>query len=70
MAFQVGSPDEAERLQPAFIGAGGEGAATADQRVHEPGASRPVRDPFGTQLLVISRPARAQRPEGRVEIDA
>ena len=49
------TPAEAERLQRAFIEAGGEGPAPTDQLMYEPIRSCPVRDPFGTELLIISR---------------
>ena len=48
------TPQEAERLQQAFIEAGGEGAAPSDQLMYEPIRFCPVRDPFGTELLIIS----------------
>ena len=48
------TPQEAERLQRAFIEAGGEGAAPSNQLMYEPIRFCPVRDPFGTELLIIS----------------
>jgi len=48
------TPEEAERLQSAFIEAGGEGPAPSDQLMYEPVRYCPVRDPFGTELLIIS----------------
>jgi hypothetical protein len=55
VTFQMETPQEAERLQRAFIDAGGEGSAPSDELMYEPIRSCPVRDPFGTQLLIISR---------------
>jgi hypothetical protein len=54
VTFQVETPAEAERLQRAFIEAGGEGPPPTDQLMYEPIRYCPVRDPFGTELLVIS----------------
>lgn len=54
VTFQMETPQEAERLQSAFIEAGGEGPAPSDQLMYEPIRSCPVRDPFGTELLIIS----------------
>ena len=59
VAFTLESAAEAERLQAAFIEAGGEGPAPSDQLMYEPIHSCPVRDPFGTELLIISPLARA-----------
>lgn len=55
VTFQMETPQEAERLQRAFIEAGGQGPAPSDQLMYEPVRSCPVRDPFGTELLIISR---------------
>jgi len=49
------SPEEAERLQAAFIAAGGSGSEPSDQLMYEPIRSCPVTDPFGTDLLVYAR---------------
>ena len=57
ITFQVETPVEAERLQRAFIEAGGEGPAPADQLMYVPIRSCPVRDPFGAELLITSRSA-------------
>lgn len=54
VTFRLETPEEAERLQRAFIEAGGEGPAPSDQLMYEPIRSCPVRDPFGTELLIIS----------------
>ncbi len=53
VTFELETPEEAESLQRAFIGAGGEGAAPSDQLMYAPVRSCPVRDPFGTELLII-----------------
>ena len=46
---------EAERLQSAFIEAGGNGEPPADQLMYEPVRFCPVVDPFGTNILILSR---------------
>lgn len=55
VTLQVDTPAEAERLHRAFIDAGGEGPAPTDELMYEPIRSCPVRDPFGTDLLIISQ---------------
>jgi hypothetical protein len=45
---------EAERLQAAFINAGGSGPEPSDQLMYEPIRSCPVIDPFGTEILILS----------------
>ncbi|MFN2250401.1 MAG: hypothetical protein ACK2UL_00675 [Anaerolineae bacterium] len=47
------TPAEAERLQLAMIEAGGEGPEPTDQLMHAPVRYCPVRDPFGTDFLII-----------------
>ena len=54
VTLQVETPAEAERLQQAFIQAGGEGSAPTDEYMYVPIRSCPLRDPFGTELLIIS----------------
>jgi len=46
---------EAERLQTAFIEAGGNGEPPSDQLMYEPVRFCPVVDPFGTNILIFSR---------------
>jgi hypothetical protein len=53
LTLQAATPDEAERLQRAFIDAGGQGPAPTDELMYVPVRSCPVRDPFGTHLLII-----------------
>ncbi|MBD3257149.1 hypothetical protein GF377_01855 [candidate division GN15 bacterium] len=55
VAFWMPSADEAERLQRAFIKAGGEGVVPTDELMYEPVRFCPVTDPFGTELLVVAR---------------
>lgn len=43
---------EAERLQDAFISAGGTGDAPSDQLMYQPIRYCPVTDPFGTHILI------------------
>lgn len=47
------TPAEAERLQAAFIAAGGTGEAPSDQVMGRLVRYCPVRDPFGTNLLIL-----------------
>jgi hypothetical protein len=54
VTFQVETPAEAERLQRAFVEAGGEGPAPTDELMYEPIRLCSVCDPFGTELLIIS----------------
>ncbi|MEJ2262795.1 MAG: hypothetical protein P8X95_05080 [Anaerolineales bacterium] len=54
VTFRLDTPEQAEKLQRAFIEAGGEGPSPSDQLMYEPVRSCPVRDPFGTDILVIS----------------
>lgn len=53
--FLMKSPEEAERLQRAFIEAGGKGESPSDQLMYEPIRYCAVQDPFGTDILVVSR---------------
>jgi hypothetical protein len=53
--FLMSSPEEAERLQKAFIEAGGKGEAPSDQLMYEPIRYCSVQDPFGTNILIVSR---------------
>jgi hypothetical protein len=54
LILSMETPEQAERLQHAFIEAGGEGPPPSDQLMYEPVRYCPVRDPFGTDLLIIS----------------
>ena len=54
ITFQMETPAEAERLQQAFVEAGGKGAAPSDQLMYVPVRSCPVIDPLGTELLIVS----------------
>jgi hypothetical protein len=54
IGFLMESPDEADRLQAAFIAAGGTGPTPIDTLMGEPVRYCPVTDPFGTELLVYS----------------
>ena len=54
VALQMETPKEAERLQQAFIEAGGKGPSPSDELMYEPIRSCPVRDPFGTEILIFS----------------
>jgi hypothetical protein len=54
ITLQVATSPEAEKLQQAFIAAGGTGSAPADVYMYEPIHACPVRDPFGTEILIVS----------------
>lgn len=51
--LQMATPEETERLQRAFIEAGGEGEPPEEVLMYEPIRSCSVRDPFGTGILLI-----------------
>ena len=53
--FLMKTPEEAERLQRAFIESGGKGESPSDQLMYEPLRYCPVRDPFGTSILILSK---------------
>jgi hypothetical protein len=53
--FNMETPEQAEQLQRAFIAAGGTGEDPSNQLMYEPIRSCPVHDPFGTDLLIISK---------------
>jgi hypothetical protein len=48
------TPQEADRLQAAFIEAGGTGDPPSDELMYELIRFCPVQDPFGTNILIIS----------------
>ena len=48
------TPQEAERLQQAFMAAGGRGASPSDELMYIPIRYCPVTDPFGTSILIYS----------------
>ncbi len=54
VSIVMGSAGEAERLQTAFIKAGGVGPEPSDQLMYYPVHSCPVTDPFGTQILIYA----------------
>lgn len=60
IGLQMASPEEAERLQHAFIAAGGEGPAPSDQLMYRPIRACPVRDPFGTEFMIFSSLTRGE----------
>lgn len=47
------TPAEAERLHAAFVAAGGAGDAPSDRLMYEPVRYCSVKDPFGTNILII-----------------
>lgn len=54
ITFLMASVTHAEKLQKAFIFAGGQGPPPSDQLMYRPVRFCPVTDPFGTHILVIS----------------
>jgi hypothetical protein len=53
--FGVGTLEEAERLNKAFIEAGATGEEPADVLMYEPVRIYPLSDPFGTDILIVVR---------------
>jgi uncharacterized glyoxalase superfamily protein PhnB len=51
----MSSPAEADRLQQAFIDAGGSAEGSFDDLMYEPFHICPVVDPFGTNILIVAR---------------
>jgi hypothetical protein len=60
ITFMMETCAEAEALQRAFLDAGGTGEPPSDQLMYEPIRYCPVRDPFGTEIIVISPLENAQ----------
>ena len=54
IAIVMHSPQEAERLQRAFAAEGGSASPPADGLMYEPIRMCPVKDPFGTLILIYS----------------
>lgn len=54
VTIRMATAAAAEALQQAFIDAGGTGPAPSDQLMYEPIRYCPVRDPFGTAILIVS----------------
>ena len=54
ITFEMHSPEEAERLQRAFVDAGGQGQPSSSQLMYKPIRSCPVIDPFGVEILIIA----------------
>jgi len=53
--FLMSTPQEADRLQKAFIDAGGKGEEPSDELMYEPIHFCSVQDPFGTSILIVSK---------------
>src|SRR3990170_1488492 len=51
--FVMQTPAEANRLQGAFVAAGGSSRAAVDDLMYEPVHLCPVTDPFGTEILIV-----------------
>lgn len=51
----VGTPQEADRLHKAFLDALGMGGEPSDELMYEPIRYCSVTDPFGTDILIVSR---------------
>jgi hypothetical protein len=50
----VDTPQEAERLQQAFIAAGATGNPASDQLMYEPVRMCPLKDPLGVEMIIVS----------------
>ena len=57
ITIMMDSIEEAERLHADFIAAGGSGEPPSDELMYEPIRFCAVKDPFGTDLLIIARRA-------------
>ncbi len=55
VTFEMATPAQAEKLQQSFINAGGTGTPPSNQLMYVPIRSCPVVDPFGTDILIISK---------------
>ncbi len=55
ITFEMKTVNQAEKLQQAFIDAGGKGSPPSNKFMYTPVRFCPVTDPFGTELLVISQ---------------
>jgi hypothetical protein len=53
VTFVMQTPEQADHLQAAFIEAGGSGDPPSDQLMYEPVRYCPVKDPFGTHILIF-----------------
>lgn len=54
VTFEVATVEAAERLQAAFVAAGGRGAPPHDVWMYRPARACPVADPFGTELMIVA----------------
>lgn len=54
LVIEMDTPAEAERLQAAFIEAGGSGEAPSEQTMFVKLRYCPVTDPFGNTMLIVS----------------
>ena len=52
--ISMGAPEQADRLQEAFIEQGGSGPSPVDTLMYEPVHVCPVQDPFGTNIMIFS----------------
>jgi len=55
LTINMPTPFEAERLHQAFIDAGGSGEPPSDQLMYESIRYCAIKDPFGTEIIIISR---------------
>ena len=55
IAFMMQNAAEADRLQQAFIAAGGVGQPPQDTLMYDPVHLCPVTDPFGVEIMVFAR---------------
>lgn len=54
ITLELGTVQEAEALQRAFIAAGATGPEPSDQLMYRPVRSCPVIDPFGLEIMIIA----------------
>jgi hypothetical protein len=54
ITLEVGSVEEAESLQDAFLSAGAQGETPSDQLMYRPIRACPVIDPFGLEIMIVA----------------
>lgn len=55
ISFEMGSAEEAEALQQAFIQAGAQGSPPEDTFMYSPVRVCPVTDPFGVDVMIFAK---------------
>ena len=55
ITLELATPEEAESLQQEFLAAGAVGSEPADRYMYVPVRVCPVVDPFGLEIMIVSR---------------